>query len=227
MIYSFTYFSERTRLLVDTVVLVLELIGTCAFAVSGAVLAITKRFDIFGVIFSAIITALGGGTIRDVLLGNLPPAMFRNYIYLIFALITAVLTFITASILKNRFSENIVLIDKVNNVFDAVGLGVFTIVGMNVAINSGFSDNFFFVVFLGMTTGCGGGILRDVIVRDVPFVLTKRVYAVASICGGIVYYLLYIVFDQSALLSVLSGITVIFALRILASVFKWDLPKAI
>ena len=211
----------------DTMLLVLELIGTCAFAISGAVLGITKRFDIFGVIFSGIITALGGGTIRDLLLGNLPPAMFRNYIYLIFAVATCLLTFIIASILKNKFSENIVVIDKVNNIFDAIGLGVFTIVGMNVAINSGFADNFFFVVFLGMTTGCGGGILRDAIVGEVPFVLRKRVYAVASIAGGIAYYVMYIMFDQGVVISAVVGITLIFALRILASVFKWDLPKAI
>lgn len=211
----------------DTMLLVLELIGTCAFAVSGAVLGITKRFDIFGVIFSGIITALGGGTIRDILLGNLPPAMFRNYIYLIFAVATCLLTFIVASILKNKFSENIVVIDKVNNIFDAIGLGVFTIVGMNVAINSGFSDNFFFVVFLGMTTGCGGGILRDVIVSEVPFVLKKRVYAVASIAGGTAYYVMYIMLQQGVVLSAVVGITLIFALRILASLFKWDLPRAI
>ena len=97
----------------DTVILVLEIIGTCAFAISGAVIGITKRFDIFGVIFSAVITALGGGTVRDILLGNLPPAMFKNYIYLIFAVGTAVLTFIIASILKNKFSENIIIIDKI------------------------------------------------------------------------------------------------------------------
>ncbi len=211
----------------DTVILVLEIIGTCAFAISGAVLGITKRFDIFGVIFSAIITALGGGTIRDILLGNLPPAMFRNYIYLIFAVATSVLTFIIASILKNKFSENIVIIDKVNNIFDAVGLGVFTVVGMNVAIGNGFGDNFFFVVFLGMTTGCGGGILRDVIVSDVPFVLRKRIYAVASITGGVVYYVLFMLLHCPELISALSGIIIIFALRLLASVFKWDLPKAI
>ena len=211
----------------DTMLLVLELIGTCAFAISGAVLGITKRFDIFGVIFSGIITALGGGTIRDLLLGNLPPAMFRNYIYLIFAVATCLLTFIVASILKNKFSENIVIIDKVNNIFDAIGLGVFTIVGMNVAIKSGFSDNFFFVVFLGMTTGCGGGILRDAIVGEVPFVLRKRVYAVASIAGGIAYYVMYIMLHQGVVISSVVGITLIFALRILASVFKWDLPKAI
>ncbi len=211
----------------DTMLLVLELIGTCAFAISGAVLGITKRFDIFGVIFCGIITALGGGTIRDILLGNLPPAMFKNYIYLIFAVITCLLTFIIACILKTKFSENIIIIDKVNNVFDAVGLGVFTVVGMNVAISSGFQDNFFFVIFLGMTTGCGGGILRDVIVSEVPFVLKKRIYAVASIAGGVVYYLLFIVFSQGAVLSAVAGISVIFLLRILASVFKWDLPKAI
>lgn len=211
----------------NTVILVLEIIGTCAFSISGAVLAITKRFDIFGIIFCATITALGGGTIRDVLLGNLPPAMFRNYIYLIFALATSVLTFVVARILKNKFSENIVIIDKVNNVFDALGLGVFTVVGMNVAINNGFADNFFFVVFLGMTTGCGGGILRDVVVSDVPFVLRKRVYAVASIAGGILYYVLWVVFECGELVSVLSGILLIFVLRLLASVFRWDLPKAI
>lgn len=211
----------------DTVLLIFELIGTCAFAISGAVLAITKRFDIFGVIFSGILTALGGGTIRDLLLGNLPPAMFRNYIYLIFAVVTCVLTFVIASILKNKFSENIIVIDKVNNVFDAIGLGVFTIVGMNVAINNGFADNFFFVVFLGMTTGCGGGILRDAIIGEVPFVFRKRIYAVASIAGGIVYYLMHITFSQHVVFSAIIGIILIFVLRILASVFKWDLPKAI
>lgn len=211
----------------DTMILVLELIGTCAFAISGAVIGITKRFDIFGVLFSGIITALGGGTIRDILLGELPPAMFRNYIYLIFAVGTCLLTFIVASILKTRFSENLVIIDKVNNVFDALGLGVFTIVGINVAINSGFADNAFFVVFLGMTTGCGGGILRDVIVRDVPFVLRKRVYAVASLAGGLLYYVLYVTFSVGEVVSVVAGILLIFVLRLLASVFRWDLPRAI
>lgn len=211
----------------DTMLLVLELIGTCAFAISGAVLGITKRFDIFGVIFSGIITALGGGIIRDLLLGNLPPAMFRNYIYLIFAVGICLLTFIVASILKNRFSENIEVIDKVNNIFDAIGLGVFTIVGMNVAIRNGFVHNFFFVVFLGMTTGCGGGILRDAIVGEVPFVLRKRVYAVASLAGGIAYYVMYIKLGLGIVVSAVTGIVLIFALRILASVFKWDLPKAI
>lgn len=211
----------------DTMILILELIGTCAFAVSGAVIGISKRFDIFGVFFAGTITALGGGTIRDVLLGNLPPAMFRNYIYLIFAFATCLITFITASILKNRFSENIAVIDKINNFFDALGLGVFTITGMNIAVSSGFGDNFFFVIFLGMTTGCGGGILRDAIISEVPFVLKKRIYAVASLAGGILYYLLYITFDCPVVISTVAGIVLIFILRLFASVFRWHLPKAI
>lgn len=211
----------------DTLIFVLEIIGTCAFAVSGAVSAITKRFDIFGVLFSGVITALGGGTIRDLLLGNTPPAMFSNYVYLIFAVTTGLLTFIVAKILNSKFSENIVVIDKINNIFDAAGLGVFTVVGMNVAIKSGFADNSFFVIFLGMTTGCGGGILRDILMGEIPFVLTKRIYAVASIAGGIMYYVLHISFSLGEFLSALSGIALIFLLRILASVFRWDLPKAI
>lgn len=211
----------------DTMILVLELIGTCAFAISGAVLAITKRFDIFGVLFSGVITSLGGGTIRDLLLGNTPPAMFRNYIYLIFAAATSVLTFIVAKILNSKFSQNITFIDKINNIFDAAGLGVFTVVGMNVAIKSGYADNAFFVIFLGMTTGCGGGILRDIIMGEIPFVLTKRIYAVASITGGVLYYILHISFNLGEFSSAVFGIILIFALRILASVFRWDLPKAI
>lgn len=211
----------------DTMILILELIGTCAFAVSGAVLGITKRFDIFGVILSGTVTALGGGIIRDLLLGNLPPAMFKNYIYLIFAVGTCILTFITASILKTKFSENIVIIDRVNNVFDAMGLGVFTVVGINIAENGGFGDNFFFVIFLGMTTGCGGGILRDAIISEVPFVLKKRVYAVASIAGGCVYFLLSRIPAAGEFIPVIAGILVIFLLRIFASVFRWNLPKAL
>lgn len=211
----------------DTMILILELIGTCAFAVSGAVLGITKRFDIFGVILSGTVTALGGGIIRDLLLGNLPPAMFRNYIYLIFAVGTSILTFITASILKSKFSENIVIIDRVNNIFDAMGLGVFTIVGINIAESGGFGDNFFFVIFLGMTTGCGGGILRDAIISEVPFVLKKRVYAVASIAGGCVYFLLNRIPAAGEFIPVIAGISVIFLLRIFASVFRWNLPKAL
>lgn len=211
----------------DSIILIFELIGTVAFAVSGAMVSISKRFDIFGVLFCAAVTALGGGVERDVLLANLPPVMFRDYVYLITALLSALVTFIIARIIGKKYTDNIEIIDKVDNVFDALGLGVFTVVGINTAVSSGYGENAFFVIFLGMTTGCGGGIIRDVIVREVPFVLSKRIYAVASIGGGIVYYLMYVSLGLNEVLSVLTGIILIFAVRILASVFKWDLPKAI
>ena len=205
--------------------LVLELIGTCAFAVSGAVLGITKRFDIFGVIFSAIITSLGGGTVRDVLMGNLPPAMFRNYIYLIFALVTALLTFITASILKNKFSENIVVIDRVNNIFDAIGLGAFAVVGVKAGINTGYAHNGFFLVFLGVTTCIGGGIIRDMFVQRLPGVLHKHVYALPCIIGSAMY-LAFFRLNVSDVIAIPVVTLFIFTMRMLATKYHWNLPKA-
>ncbi len=208
------------------IILVLELIGTVAFAVSGAVAAMEKHLDIFGVLFCGIITALGGGTIRDTLLGKFPPAMFSDYIYLIFAVATSLVAFIAAKILNTRFERNVKIIDKVNNFFDAIGLGVFTVVGIDAAINAGFPQNAFFAIFLGATTGCGGGILRDIIIREIPSVFTKRIYAVASLAGGTLYYLLLVTFSVGNIIAVSASIALIFLLRLFASLFRWDLPKA-
>ncbi|MBQ6810287.1 MAG: trimeric intracellular cation channel family protein [Firmicutes bacterium] len=208
-------------------IFILEIIGTCAFAVSGAVASIIKRLDLFGVLFCGLITALGGGVIRDILLSNLPPVMFCNYIYAFFALGTALTTFIFARIASASFETKAETIDSINNFFDAVGLGVFTIVGINIALSMGYTDNPFFAVFLGMTTGCGGGLLRDIFIREVPFILTKKIYAIASILGGVLYYILVAELRFDAFLSVIIGIAFILILRLLSTYFRWDLPKAI
>lgn len=207
-------------------IFILEIIGTCAFAVSGAVVSIKKRLDIFGVLFCGIITALGGGVTRDILLGNLPPAMFSNYIYAFFAVGSALLTFLFARHAKASFEIKADTIDKINNIFDAIGLGVFTVVGINIALSMGYNGNPFFVVFLGMTTGCGGGLLRDILVREVPFILTEKIYAIASLFGGILYYLLVSFFGFDEFLSVIIGIAVIVIVRLVSSILRWDLPKA-
>lgn len=211
----------------DSFIFTLEIIGTCAFAVSGAVVSIIKRLDLFGVLFCGLITALGGGVIRDILLSNLPPAMFCNYIYAFFAVGTALATFIFARIARTSFETRAEDIDRINNIFDAVGLGVFTIVGINIALSMGYTDNPFFVIFLGMTTGCGGGLLRDILVREVPFILTKKIYAIASILGGVLYYILVTELRCDSFFAVLIGIVFIVALRLLSTFFRWDLPKAI
>jgi len=201
----------------------LELIGTIAFAASGALIAIEKNMDIFGTVFLGVISALGGGVIRDVLVGNIPPAMFSDYSYLLIAAGCSLLLFMLVLIWKNKINFHGNLTEKIIEIFDAVGLGVFTVTGINTGIACGYENNIFFILFLGMTTGIGGGMLRDVMVKEIPFVLRKRVYAVASLLGGIVYCILF-KFSVDEIFSAVAAIVIIFAVRILSAAFKINLP---
>lgn len=203
---------------------VLEIIGIAAFASSGAAAAIDKHADVFGVIFLGLITALGGGVIRDILLGYLPPRMFDSYIYVAVAVLFSLLTFFLAGLWREGFNKKRDKFDAAVNVFDAAGLGVFTISGMNLAIARDGVGNPLLIIVLGMATGIGGGMLRDVMIGEMPFVLRKRIYAVASLAGALVYYLLYI-WGLSNTLSAILGAAVVFAVRMLATVFRWSLPK--
>ena len=201
----------------------LELIGAAAFAVSGAMAAIKNKADIFGVIFLAVTTALGGGVIRDVLLGNLPPKMFVSYAYFVVSVLAAVIVFADAYIRREKYILRMDRLDAVNNIFDAVGLAVFTVSGMNTSM--AVSDNVLLILILGMATGVGGGMLRDVMTNTMPKVLRKRIYAVASLVGGGFYYGLYALGVRETVAAV-SGMLLIFALRLLATVYKWNLPAA-
>lgn len=205
----------------EDVMFVLELIGAAAFAVSGAMAAIEKKADIFGVLFLAVTTALGGGVIRDVLIGRIPPVMFVSYWYLLISVVAALAVFIDAYLRSEKYKLHLDKLDAVNNVFDAIGLAVFTVSGMNAAMPV--SDNVILVLFVGMCTGVGGGMLRDVMTNTMPKVLRKRVYAVASLIGGGLYYVMYVL-DINQLLSVGCGMLVIFALRLFATIYKWNLP---
>jgi len=211
--------------MMSTLMYALELIGVAAFAVSGAMAAMEKRADVFGVIFLGIVTALGGGVIRDVLLGYLPPRMFRSYTYVLAAVLVSLLVFIDAYLRRESYSKNREKLDAVNNVFDAAGLAVFTVSGMNTALGTAHADNAFLVVLLGMTTGIGGGMLRDVMINTMPKVLRKRVYAIASLAGGIVYYALWSL-GVNEIASAAAGMLIVFAMRMLATVFRWNLPSA-
>lgn len=206
----------------EDVMFVLELIGAAAFAVSGAMVAIEKKADIFGVLFLAVTTALGGGVIRDVLIGRIPPVMFVSYWYLLISVVAALAVFIDAYLRSEKYKLHLDKLDAVNNVFDAIGLAVFTVSGMNAAMPV--SDNVILVLFVGMCTGVGGGMLRDVMTNTMPKVLRKRVYAVASLIGGGLYYLMHVL-DINQLLSVGCGMLVIFALRLFATIYKWNLPS--
>ena len=206
----------------EDVMFVLELIGAAAFAVSGAMVAIEKKADIFGVLFLAVTTALGGGVIRDVLIGRIPPVMFVSYWYLLISVVAALAVFIDAYLRSEKYKLHLDKLDAVNNVFDAIGLAVFTVSGMNAAMPV--SDNVILVLFVGMCTGVGGGMLRDVMTNTMPKVLRKRVYAVASLIGGGLYYVMHVL-DINQLLSDGCGMLVIFALRLFATIYKWNLPS--
>lgn len=203
---------------------VVEIIGTVAFATSGAMVAINKRVDIFGVLVLSSVTALGGGCIRDILIGTLPPRMFSDYRYVMVSVIVATLVFIIAYIFRDLYQKSQKAVDSINNIFDAAGLGVFTVTGVQVAIDSGFKMNGILVVCLGVITGIGGGILRDVMLREIPFVLKKRIYALASIAGGIAYYNLYLA-NIGRTKAIIISVALTFVIRMLATIFRLDLPR--
>ena len=203
---------------------IVEIIGTIAFATSGAMVAINKRVDIFGVLVLSSITALGGGAIRDILIGATPPRMFSDYRYVMVAVIVSTLVFLIAYIFRDSYQQKAKAVDSVNNIFDAVGLGLFTVTGVQVAVDSGFGLNGILSVCLGVITGIGGGVLRDVMLKEIPFVLKKRIYALASIAGGTVYYNLQLMnFERTR--AIVIAVLVTFIIRILATIFKLDLPK--
>lgn len=208
----------------DILFAAVELIGTVSFAVSGAMIAIKRKLDLFGVIALGMLTAFGGGAIRDLLLGEIPPRCFYSFRLLLAAFGASLAVFVVAYLFRRRYFRSETLIDNVNNFIDAVGLAAFTVSGVQAAITAGHYENPAFCVFLGMLTGVGGGMLRDVASITMPLIFRKRVYATASILGGAVYYLCLRVklYDTA---SVVVCMLIIITVRVCATVFHWNLPK--
>ena len=201
---------------------ILEIAGTVAFAVSGALVAIGAGLDLFGVTFIGAVTAVGGGMMRDIILGINPPFALSDLTAISVAIFVSLVVFIVAYRLHEKFGVVKDRIEHVNNFFDAAGLAAFTVTGAEVAITAGFSGNFFVPVLLGMITGVGGGIFRDILTDTTPYVLKKHVYALASVAGGLIYYFLSGI--NSGIASVVA-IFVVFTIRILATKYRWSLPK--
>lgn len=211
---------------IETIMDAIGFLGTIAFGVSGAMAGIKKRLDLFGVIVLAVVTATGGGITRDIFLDRLPPLAFIDTDYIVTAALSAIAVYIIARCNRDYYIRNSHAIDAVTNIFDASGLGIFVVSGAQSAIDSGFCNNVFFVLFIGVVTGIGGGFLRDIMIREIPFVLKKRFYALAALSGGFCYYLLY-TYQLSYAPSVITSVLVTFSLRILATHYKWNLPKAL
>lgn len=202
----------------------IELAGIAAFSVSGATVGNNKKLDVFGVVFLGVTTSFGGGLIRDMMLGVVPPAMFSNIVYFLVAAGCSLLTFVY-SYFREKFSRSRNLRSQLLNIVDAVGLGAFTVVGVDAAIAVCGNENVWLCAFMGLITAVGGGAVRDVMAHDIPFILYKRIYAVASIAGAVLYfYLLKTGLPHPA--SVLCSMASVVLIRILATVFRIDLPRA-
>ncbi len=209
---------------------IIESIGVVAFSVSGAMVAIRRKTDLFGVILLAIITTLGGGLTRDVIFSFTPPAFFNSKEYLLLSVIVSVIVFLFARKFSNTYLQNETRIEHINDIFDALGLGIFAVMGVKVAFEQGYEDNALISITCGAITCICGGMLRDVLTNSTPFVLVKRIYAIAAIAGSSTYYLLYIYSESIGLedsLAMILGLAVTFILRVLAMAFKWNMPKAI
>lgn len=202
--------------------LILEIIGTVAFAVSGAMTGLSKKMDIFGVVILGLTTAVGGGAIRDIILGLTPPAMFTNPIYAAVAAVVSVIVFLPA--VRRWLTAYSRASDLVMLVMDSLGLGVFTVVGIQRAYTATDHRGFFLLVFVGVVSGVGGGLMRDVMAGNTPYIFVKHVYASASILGAILCVALWQPLGATA--AMILGAAVILAVRLLAAHYHWSLPKA-
>ena len=203
-------------LTVPLLIQILDLFGTMAFAVTGAFRAIEHRSDIVGIIILATITGVAGGVLRDIVFGRIPPLAITNPLYLIITVATAVALFFLYRMLKKHWN----LFLK----FDAIGLGVFTVIGATFAYNL-VGLNFLAMTFSGLLTAIGGGILRDVFVNEVPIVFVKELYASASFVGVVIFFGL-LVANLDLNVAAISSIAAATGLRLLAMRYDWNLPHA-
>ncbi|UCG38703.1 MAG: trimeric intracellular cation channel family protein [bacterium] len=193
----------------------LDLLGTAAFAASGALAGIQRRMDLLGVVILGVVTAVGGGTLRDVLLGSIPPFCFKDETYFYLSIGVALAVFF--------FHRSLNFLHRPLLYFDALGLGTFLVIGTGKAL--AYDAGFLVAVMMGVMTATAGGLVRDVLSDQVPFILQKEVYATACIFGGIVYYILYRVGLPDSTTAVIAALVVI-VIRIVAIHRKWSLPIA-
>ena len=194
----------------------LDLAGTFAFAISGATAAKQRGLDLFGICAIAFIVACGGGIIRDICIGAIPPAGLTNWQYLVAAIVAAGLTAGTFSFVQ-RLSQPVLL-------FDAVGLSLFAVTGAQKALAYGHNGQV--AVLLGITTAVGGGVLRDVLLNRIPVILEKEIYASAALVGALIVVLgNHLKWISSDWVSIIALI-ICFTLRILALHYHWNLPTS-
>ena len=191
----------------------LDIIGTMAFAMSGALTAMSKKLDLFGVFIIAFVTAVGGGTLRDIMIGRTPVGWMLDlkYVYVI------IIGFVLAILFRKKF-------DRLRTslfLFDTIGLGVFTLIGLEKGINIGLHP--VICIALGTMTACFGGVIRDILCTEIPVIFRREIYATICILGGIVFFLLRKLNLDNDILYLTTSIVII-SVRLMAVKFKWYLP---
>ena len=211
---------------------IIHFIGIISFSAAGAMVAIDHETDWFGVVFLSVITCFGGGLLRDVVAGqsigrDLPVLFTEMQLELLVSILTATAMFLVAMIFKRKYVKEEKLVDSVNNILDALGIGVFSAAGTAAYLSAGP----LVAIIMGMLSSVGGSLTRDIILNDIPFILRKRIYALATIVGSAVYYLtaVYIIPDTDAtnVIATIACLVVIFGIRMCATYFHWNMPKAI
>lgn len=198
----------------EQIILIIEAAGTFAFAVSGAAAAIRSRFDLFGIFVLAFVTAIGGGTIRDLLIGNLPV----NWLTDTLAITSATAGFVFTILIYRRMKK----LEGWLFTFDAFGLGLFTVMGTQIGLEAGMSVGI--SIALGTITGCFGGVLRDVLAGDKPLIFREEIYAMAAVTGGVIFVSILTLFD-TLLIAQVAGILSIVLIRMIAGRYQVGLPR--
>lgn len=215
----------------DIFLTVLSYIGVIAFAVSGAMLAIRSEVDLFGVVFLSVITSFGGGLMRDMILNRHPyPAMLEMRYEMICCVAVSLLVFFLAAFFRDSYLQRERVVENINNVLDSIGISAFAVTGTEFSLeimrSNGTAEMPFVAIVMGMITCIGGGLVRDVILGKLPWVLKKRIYALAALAGSGSFVLLSHLGAAPAI-SILSGCSVVFLLRMCATFLHWDMPVAI
>jgi len=193
---------------------IIDILGTIAFAISGALVAMNKRMDPFGVLIIAFVTAVGGGTLRDVMIGVEPVSWMRN--------MTFVYVIIGSAVFAVVFRKRISYLRKSLFLFDTIGISLYTVVGIETGLIAGLHP--LVCIALGTMTACFGGVIRDILCNEIPVIFRKEIYATACILGGVTYFLLLQFFEDRNYLFVLVAIVVI-TIRLIAVRFKISLPS--
>lgn len=208
----------------EIITFIMEIIGTIAFAASGAMVGVEKKMDIFGVCVLGVVTSVGGGITRDVMLGIVPPNVFRRPVYAAVATVTSCVVFAVLYLRKEWMQGHLrQTYDRVMLIMDTIGLGIFTVVGVNTGIRQGYVDQTFLLVFLGTITGVGGGLLRDMMAGVPPYIFVRHVYACASIVGSIACVYIYRSFGTVAAMVISCAVVIL--IRYLAARYHWNLPR--